>query len=57
MRQQLVAYEVVTDPATGISFNYRHWGVAIDDRDYEVIECAYGYAAGEAAAIKRICQP
>ena len=51
---QLVAYEIVTDPATGISFTYRHWGIAENDRDYQVIECAYGYAAGVAAAIKRI---
>jgi hypothetical protein len=57
VRQQLVAYEVVTDPMTGVSFNYRHWGVGMDDRDYEVIECAYGYAAGVPAAIKRICAP
>ncbi len=53
VRQQLLAYEVATDPATGISFNYRHWGNPDADVDREVIECAYGYAAGEAAAIKR----
>ena len=57
VRNQLVSYEVVTDPATGISFNYRHWGVAMDDRDYEVIECAYGYQAGVPAAVKRIVAP
>ena len=57
VRNQLVAYEIVTDPATGISFTYRHWGVAMDDRDYEVIECAYGYQAGVPAAIKRIVAP
>jgi hypothetical protein len=57
VRAQLVSYEVVTDPASGISFNYRHWGVAADDRDYEVVESAYGYAAGVPAAIKRFCAP
>ena len=57
VRGQLVAYEVVTDPATGISFQYRHWGVAMDDRDYEVIEAAYGYQAGVSTAIKRIVSP
>ena len=57
VRAQLVAYEIATDPATGISFNYRKWGEAQADRDYEVIECAYGYAAGVAAAIKRITTP
>jgi hypothetical protein len=54
---QLVAYDVVTDPQTGISFNYRHWGNAQADRDYEIIECAYGYQKGVGAALKRICSP
>ena len=27
VRQQLVAYEIATDAATGISCNYRHWGL------------------------------
>jgi len=57
VRSQLHAYEVITDPATGISFDYRHWGSPEADRDYEVVECAYGYAAGEAQAIKRIASP
>jgi hypothetical protein len=57
VRAQLVAYEVVTHLETGISMNYRHWGEPANDRDYEVIECAYGYAAGVPTAIKRICQP
>jgi hypothetical protein len=57
VRSQLVSYEVVTDPASGVSLNYRHWGVAADDRDYEVIESAYGYAQGVPAALKRICTP
>jgi hypothetical protein len=57
VRAQLVAYDVVTDPESGISFNYRHWGLAQADRDFEVIECCYGYQAGVAAAIKRICSP
>jgi hypothetical protein len=57
VRHQLVAYEVVTDPASGVSLNYRHWGSAQADRDYEVIEAAYGYEAGVANAIKRVCSP
>lgn len=44
VRKQLVDYQVATDLATGISMNYRHWGVAQADRDFEVIESAYGYA-------------
>jgi len=57
VRTALSAYEVVTDPASGISLNYRAWGDADLDRSKQVIECAYGYVAGEAAAIKRICTP
>ena len=44
VRAQLVAYEIATDEATGVSFNYRHWGLAQADRDFEVIESSYGYA-------------
>lgn len=57
VRASLVAYEVATDPETGISMNYRKWGDAKLDRNFEVIECAYGYVAGVAAALKRICTP
>jgi hypothetical protein len=57
VRAHLRAYEVVTHAPTGISFNYRHWGDAQADRDFEVIECAYGYKAGEAAALKRLTAP
>ena len=57
VRASLVAYEVATDPETGISMNYRKWGDAQLDRNFEVIECAYGYVAGVAAALKRICVP
>lgn len=54
VRQLLVRYELVTDPATGISFTYRHGGNATTDVDQEIIECSYGFAAGETAALKRI---
>lgn len=54
VRHLLRAYEVVTDPDTGISFSYRYGGNAQMDRDESVIEVAYGYAAGEAKALKRI---
>lgn len=57
VRHQLVAYEVATEPATGISLNYRHWGVAQQDRDYEVIESAYGYSDVITAALKRLTKP
>lgn len=54
VRQQLLAYEVATDPATGISLNYRHWGNPDSDVDREVIETAYGYAAGVTTALMRL---
>lgn len=57
VRQQLVAYEIATDTATGISLNYRHWGAAQADRDFEVIESAYGYAPFLANALQRLAAP
>lgn len=54
VREQLTAYEVVEDPETGIFIEYRAWGNAQMDSAYEVIEVNYGYAVGEAAAIKRL---
>ena len=57
VRQQLVAYDVSTDLATGISCNYRHWGIAQADRDFEVIESAYGYAPILAKAAQLLTRP
>lgn len=57
VRALLAAYEVVTDAATGIAFSYKLFGDAKLDRDYEVIECAYGYEALVAEALKRIVAP
>ena len=54
VRHVLVAYDVLSDPQTGISLNYRKWGNADFDRNKEVIETAYGYEAGEANAIQRV---
>ena len=54
VRQQLVGYEVVTDAATGISFNYRAWGDPMNDRQYEVVEAAYGFSKGVSNAVLRI---
>lgn len=52
--EQLYDYRVVSDPATGISLEYRSWGVPGTDQVNRVIEANYGYGAGEATAIKRI---
>jgi hypothetical protein len=57
VRKQLVSYDVVTDPDTGLSFEYRYWGDATQDVDREVIECNYGSAPGEGAALLRITNP
>jgi hypothetical protein len=47
-------YEVVRDPDTGIFIEYRAWGSPDSDQFKEVLEVNYGYALGEAAAIKRL---
>jgi hypothetical protein len=54
VRSALAAYEVVADPDTGVAFEYRRWGAASTDTASEVVECNFGYAAGEAAACKII---
>lgn len=54
VRNQLSGYELVIDPTTGISFEYRRWGNADFDETREVIECNYGFGVGEAAGIKRL---
>jgi hypothetical protein len=45
---------VVQDPDTGIYIEYRAWGDPDSDSFKEVIECNYGFAMGEAAALKRM---
>tara|TARA_R110000796_G_scaffold46566_2_gene112514 strand:- start:433 stop:2745 length:2313 start_codon:yes stop_codon:yes gene_type:complete len=54
VRSQLVRYELVVDPATGIAFEYRLWGNSDLDERREVIEVNYGKSVGQASAIKRI---
>jgi hypothetical protein len=54
VKKMLSAYEVVEDPETGIFIEYRAWGDPDLDTHKEVIEVNYGYAKGEAAAIKRM---
>lgn len=49
-----IEYQVVTDPETGLTLEYRKWEDPDTDTHKSVIECNYGYAAGEAAAIKRL---
>ena len=57
VRAQLAAYNIVTDTQTGISMNYRAWGLAQSDRSFHIVESAYGYNVLVAAALKRLCKP
>lgn len=51
VRKQMTDYRIVTDPDTAISFEYREWGSPDYDLDKRVIECNYGRAVGESAAL------
>lgn len=55
--RNLTAYKLITDPATGLTLEYRRWGDPNYDETRETIECNYGYAVGESAALKRITKP
>jgi hypothetical protein len=54
VRQQLLSYEVVVDPQTGIAFEYRYGSDVWKDTDREVVECNYGYGKGNEKALQRI---
>ena len=57
VRATLQEYSIVTDPDSGLSLEYRVWGDPDTDKQKEVIECNYGYAKLETAALKRIVEP
>jgi ATP-dependent protease ClpP protease subunit len=48
--KQLVSYDVVTDPESGLAFEYRYWGDADADVDREVVECNFGFAKAQGNA-------
>lgn len=54
VRNTLGEYTHISDPETGLTLEYRAWGDADTDTSKEVIECNYGFAVGENAALKRI---
>jgi ATP-dependent protease ClpP protease subunit len=54
VRQQLLAYDLVVDPDTGLAFEYRYGADTWMDKDREVVECNYGYAKGNNYCLKRI---
>ncbi len=47
-------YEMVVDPATGITLEYRRFGNSVLDNSQSYVECNYGRAKGLGAALKRI---
>ena len=54
VRSLLLSYNLVIDPDTGMSFEYRYWGEPQADKDREIVECNYGFKNGNASALKRI---
>lgn len=50
----VVNYQVVEDPETGIVIEYREWFDPSSDTLKRVIEANYGYAKGEQKALKRL---
>lgn len=54
VRAKLLSYDLVVDPDTGIAFEYRYGADEWADKDREVVECNYGFAKGNARALKRI---
>lgn len=50
----LSAYEQYTIPELDIVISYRRFADAQMDTEQEIVECTYGYAVGEPAALKRI---
>ncbi len=53
VRKQLTSYELLTDEESGITITYRKWGNPDMDQTRGIMELTYGYAKGEADALKR----
>ncbi len=54
VRNALFAFDLATDPATGITLVHKHWGTAQGDKDREIIEAAYGFGKGNGDALLTI---
>lgn len=54
---KVVEYKVLSDEDTGLTLEYRRFADPVKDNVFELVECNYGYAVGEAAALKRIVVP
>lgn len=53
VRAVMTAYDIKSDK-NGIALEYRSWGNPGTDTENHIIECNYGYAVGEALALKRL---
>jgi len=54
VRNAGTVWELITDPATGISLEYRRFGDNVKDLATNVIESSYGFAKGLGTGLKRI---
>lgn len=54
VRNAGTTYEIVTDPQSGVSFEYRTFGDNVTDTGKHFVECSYGYQKGNGNALKRI---
>lgn len=57
IRQKLVNFELVDDPETGLTLEYRHIADEDKGKEYQVIGCHYGKQYGLAAALKLLSSP
>lgn len=51
------AYSLYVDPESGVALEYRSFGNNVFDRARHTIEASYGFALGNASALKRIVSP
>lgn len=51
---RMLLHDAYIDDESGLSLVYKIWGDPMVDTDYEVLECSYGSAPGELAALKRL---
>lgn len=54
VRNSGTTYSVITDPTSGVAFEYRAFGDNILDTAANVVEISYGWAKGNGNALKRI---
>jgi len=54
VRKNLVSYERFEDDQVGLTLELREWGDPDSDTGKTTLECNYGKAVGEAAALSRI---